>query len=205
MASPKRDLLTPSGGKLYKDDDSVFDVPGFLDDITDGTSPVQAELNAGEAHIGTASSPDAPFEVTLTLDNASVYADGDVLFVTAEIANFMRVVGGTAFLQSFVVNDEDDQAGAFDVVFLKTNVGIGTINGAADIGANGDQVLGTVSVIASIYVDLASAQTATPELTQNIMLVSGAASKSIFIAGVSRDTKTYTTNGLKLRIGAIRN
>jgi hypothetical protein len=37
-----------------------------------------------------------------------------------------------------------------------------------------------------------------------MLLEAAADSKSLFIAGISRDTKTYTVNGLIIKLGLLR-
>ena len=67
----------------------------------------------------------ALIDVTLSLDT-SAYASGDVLADTQEIANAMRVIDGTAILESLILLDEDDQGVALDLYFFNANVAMAT-------------------------------------------------------------------------------
>lgn len=138
--------------------------------------------------------------ITLSLDT-SIYASGDVLADTQEIASCVPTVGGRAVVQSVVLNDKDDQGQALDLVFLKTNVSIGTENAAVSISdTNADQILGIVSVASGDWVDLGGCRVATKA---NIGLVAeaGPGSTSVFIAAISRGTGTYTASGITLSVG----
>jgi len=154
----------------------------------------------GRVQIGTSS---IVKEVTLTLDT-NAYADGDVLAATQEIATAMRVNGGTGVLQSLVVLDKDDQGGALDILILRTTGSIGTENAAAGpTDAVADEILAVVEVTASNYVDLANSQIAVkPNL--GIIVDAAAASQSLFVAAIRRDTKTYTAAGITLKLGFLR-
>lgn len=196
MASPKRDTIAPGGGKLLKSDDTVFDLTSLLSDIDSGS------LSASVV----ATSPDDVVDVVLSLD-ANAYADGDCLAATQQIANAMRSNGGTAVLKSVVVVDEDDNGEALDILILQTNVGIGNENDAADIGTNGDKVLAVIEVATTDYVDLVSAQIATPVLDQEFLLEAASGSTSLYLAAVCRASAgaTYTDGGVTVRLGLIRN
>lgn len=142
-------------------------------------------------------------DVTLSLDT-NAYVSGDVLAATQEVASAVRANGGKALLTSLTVLDKDDQAGAFEVVFLRSNVPLGTENDAVGISdANAAEVLGIVAVAAANYFDLGGCQVAQPAITAPIVLEAAAASTSIFIGAVSRDTKTYTAAGLVLKLGLV--
>lgn len=143
-------------------------------------------------------------EVTLSLDT-SAYADGDVLAATQEIASALRENGATGTITSLVVCDKDDQGVALDVVFLQTNVAIGTENAAVSAtDAAADEVLGIVEVAAGDYVDLVNAQVA-PKHGLNIPVKAASDSTSLFVAAISRGTGTYTASGITLKVGITRN
>lgn len=160
-------------------------------------------LDAGELHLGEIGGNSVVKEVTLTLDT-SAYADADVLADTQEITDAVRVDAGTGVILSLVVLDKDDQAQALDVVFLRTDVSIGTENDAVTVtDANADEILGIVEVAASDYIDLAISQLAT--MTGLYIVVDAAAvSTSLFVAAISRGTGTYTASGITLKIGLLR-
>lgn len=145
-------------------------------------------------------SKDNVLELTLSVDTA-IYATGDVLADTQELTNFFPVAGQAASINSVAVLDEDHQGGAFDLVFLKSNVSLGTENLAVSISdANAREILGIVSVVAGDYVDLVGSYLAT---ICPVGLVVKTATASVWIAAISRDAKTYTASGLKLKIGIL--
>lgn len=142
-------------------------------------------------------------EVTLTLDT-SQYADGDVLAATQAVTGAARVNAGQVALQSIVLLDKDDQGVALDLVFLRTNVGIGTENAAVSVtDANADEILGVVEVAAADYVDLINSQLVT-KTNVGILMDAAAATTSLFVAAISRGTGTYTASGITLKIGLVR-
>jgi len=141
------------------------------------------------------------FDLTLTLDT-SAYASGDVLSATAEIAGFFVSTTSSRIITSVRVLDEDDQAGDFDILFLDAGNSIGTANSAVSVtDANARAVVGQVAVSAADYKDLGGCQVA---MIANIgQVVKANGSTSIWIATVSRSTKTYTAAGLRLKIGVL--
>lgn len=139
-------------------------------------------------------------ELTLSLDT-SAYAIGDVLADTQELASFLAVSGRATTIQSITVLDEDDQGGSFDIIFLKSNASLGTENSAPNISdTNAREVMGYVSVVGGDYIDLGGSRIAT---LLGIGLVVKASSTSIWVGAISRDAKTYSASGLKLKIGVV--
>jgi hypothetical protein len=141
--------------------------------------------------------------VTLTLDT-NAYADGDVLADFQEVANFVRVNGGRALIQSITVLDKDDQGVAFDILTTASNKSLGAENGAPSISdADAEGVQRVTRIEASDYVDLGGCRIAT-KTNIGIMVEAGAASRSIYIGAITRGgTPTYSAAGLMLRIGVI--
>lgn len=138
--------------------------------------------------------------VTLSLDT-NIYASGDVLADTQEIANCMRSLGGRAIVKSIVVNDKDDQGQALDIVFLKTNVSLGTENAAVSISdTNADQMLGFISIGTDDFIDIGGCRVATRRAL-DLIVESAAGSSSLFVGAISRGTGTYTASGITLLIG----
>ena len=156
-------------------------------------------IAAAEAHIGEVGGHSTNIEVTLTLDT-SVYASGDVLADTQIVTACMRINGGKGIWQSLVLLDWDDQAGALDVLLLRTDVSIGTENAAVSVtDTNADEILGIVEIVAGDYVDLVGSQIVVRE---NIgMVVDAATTDDLYVAVISRDTKTYTASGITLKLG----
>ena len=141
--------------------------------------------------------------LTPTLDTA-IYADGDVLFDTVAIANAAN--SGVEFMQVVTINvlDEDDQGAAFDLLFLDSNVSIGTVNAAVSVtDANARSILGRVSVASGDYYDLGGCRIATVRLSGPLALKVAAGATTLYVAGVSRGTGTYTASGMKLKIGIL--
>lgn len=147
--------------------------------------------------------PRTILDVTLTLDT-NIYASGDVLSDTAEIASAVLSNGGIAKLVSVTILDEDAQSGALDLVFLDSNVSLGTKNAAVDItDANARKVLGIIEVAAEDYVSLVGSTVAS-KTGINLMLKAAAAATSLYVSAISRDAKTYTAAGIRLKIGIER-
>lgn len=160
-------------------------------------------IAAGEEHLGEIGGASDVIEVTLSLDT-SAYADGDVLADTQEVASAVRVAAGTGVIHSLVVLDKDDQAQALDVVFLKTNVSIGTENSAVSVSdTNADEILGVVEVATDDYVDLTNSQIVT-KTSVGIVIEAASGATSIFVAAISRGTGTYSASGITLKIGILQ-
>lgn len=143
-------------------------------------------------------------DVTLSLDT-NAYSDGDVLADTQEIANAVRVPGGTAILQSVQVLDEDDQGCALTLVFSSGSGTLGTENAAPSISdANARNILGYVSVAALDYIDLGGSRIATIR-GAGLVLKAAAGATSLYIAAITRGgTPTYTAAGIKLKLGLLQ-
>lgn len=192
MASPIRDRAANVAGKMLKDDDSVFDLTMMLSNVEDGTSQIVV------------GSDDDVATVTLSLDTGA-YADGDVLADTQTMGALFRANGGTMILHSVQVFDLDDNAGALTLVFLNANTSLGSENSAPSItDANMTNIVATVRVYSSDYVDFTNSQVAE---VGNIgkLIEAASAADDLYIAALSNDTKTYTASGIKVRVGLLRN
>jgi len=156
-------------------------------------------VEASENHIGAVGGNSGYVELTLSLDT-SIYATGDVLFDTQEITAALRLAGVTGIIHSICLVDEDAQAQAIDLIFLRTNVSIGTENSPVTItDANSREILGVVQITTSDYVDMVNSQFA---MKSNLGIgVKGDALDDIFVAGVLRSgTPTYTASGITLKV-----
>jgi hypothetical protein len=163
-----------------------------------------ASIAAGENMIGQTVSPDSVVLITASLDT-SIYADGDTLFDTQEIASAARVNGGTVILQSVMVSDISDQGQPFDLIFFNANTSLGTENSAPDIDDTEVlTVIGRVQISAADYYDLGGNRVACVRGI-GLMMKAGAATTSLYVAGVSRGTGTYTASGLQIQFGFMRN
>jgi len=139
-------------------------------------------------------------DVTMALDT-NVYADGDVLTATAEIPNAVLNNGGAGIIHSLALLDKDDQAGALDIVFMRTNKSLGTVNDPVSISAaDAAEILGIVSITAAEYKDLVNSQFVSVGIV-GLVFEAGAGSTSFFVSMISRDAKTYTAAGLILKLG----
>ena len=157
-------------------------------------------LPAGSNIIGRVRCTSDLIDVTLSLDTA-IYASGDVLAATQEVANAVDTAGGTALLHSVVVLDKDDQGQPIDLVFLRSNVSIGTENAAVSVSdTDAAEILGIVSVAAADFSDLGGCRVATlPSV--GLVLKAGAGSTSVYIAAVSKGTGTYSASGIVVKLG----
>ena len=154
-------------------------------------------------HIGAVGALSVVREVTLGLDVAQ-YASADVLADTQKIENALRIEEGSGIIQSLVVLDKDDQGAAFDVVFLKNNVSIGTENATILVTDDvADEILGVVEVAAADYVDLANSQVVT-KTGVGLVVEAAEGSKDLYVAAISRGTGTYTGSGITLKIGILQ-
>jgi hypothetical protein len=191
---------------------------GGLTDTELRATPVPVSLSAGTNNIGDVdvlSLPAIPagtnvigkvrgtsdlIDVTLSLDT-SAYASGDVLAATQEVANAVAANGGKAILHSVTVLDKDDQGQALDLVFLRTNVSLGSENSAVAItDADAEEILGVVQVTAGDYLDFGANRVATMPGV-GLVLEAGASSTSLYLAAVSKGTGTYSASGIVVKLG----
>lgn len=141
--------------------------------------------------------------VTPTVLNADALDAGDVAFDSAEVAGAVRVSAGKSLLQSLVVIDRDDQKAQLRLVFLGANTSLGTKDSAPDIDdTEALDVLGTIEVAAADYIDLGANSVAT---IRNIgLLLKPTTGTSVWVAAFTSGTPTYTTGGLRLKLGLIQ-
>lgn len=141
-------------------------------------------------------------EVTPVLDTA-VYAANDVLFVPVELTDVGRVAGANIVLNSITALEEDYEAAfAFDLVFLRSNVSLGAVNGAVSISdVNAREVLGVVKVAATDVVDLVNSRLYF-RTDVSVPMQLAANSRSLWVGGILRSgTPTFTTaSDLKLKL-----
>ena len=151
---------------------------------------------------------DAFIEITLSLDT-NQYDSGDLLADTQELPEAV-FENGTAILQSVALLDLDDQGGALDLLILGSDTSMGTENNAFGPSDNdADEILTIVSIEATDYIDLANSQLATKngaDIGLGVVLkASSETDSSLYLAAVSRDTKTYTAAGIKVKLGFLKN
>jgi len=144
-------------------------------------------------------------EVILSL-NTSQYASGDLLADTQEVAAAF-VNSHPAVLYSLQVIDEDDQAGAIDFLFLRSNQTMGTENSTfAPADAAALEILTEVPVLAADYNDYTNSQQAVKQVSDTGMgvVLKPTSGTSLYIAAISRDTKTYSAAGVRVRVGLVQ-
>jgi len=148
-------------------------------------------------------------DVVLSLDT-NIYADGDVLAATQEIANAVRGAAGKILPLSIQVVDEDDQGTGLDLLFFRTNVSIGNENAAFSIDDAGSRnLLGWVRIAATDFTDWGVFRTATLKNSDSAwhmgLLEAAAESTSIFVAAIVRSgTPTYSASGIRLKISVVQ-
>lgn len=143
---------------------------------------------------------------------AAAYGSGDVLGTLNPIEiECLTSDNGTAILQSLVIGDLDSQSGAIDMIVFNDNPTATTFtdNSALDIAdADLTKVIHCgVAITASNYKSYADNSVAT--LTsigcpvKNVSTTAGKKAK-LWVAFVSRDTKTYGANAVSAKIGFLQ-
>lgn len=188
-------------------------------DQGDGThaEKVAAELVVGDAVIGevdqgaagedpwlvefAAGTMDDVVSVIPVLDT-SQYASGDLLFDSTEIANAVRVNGGTNYLISITIIDKADQKAAFTLVFANALTDFGTLNSAPDPDdTEAATVIGWVAIETTDYLDLGSAAVGCKRQIA-LELEAAPATKSLYVAAVNgTGTPTYGASDLEFKFG----
>lgn len=195
------------GSKYFKADGAGTNLDPYVPymaveiDTVEVTDVGITTIDAGETHIGEVGISGTIVDVIFSLDDSGAYASGDVLAATQEIAGAVRIDEGTGVLQSFVLNDKDDQGVALYAVFLSANSSIGTENEAGSItDNNADNILGIVAVETADWIDLGGTRVVTKS---NLGLkVKGASEDtSIYVGLITRGTPTHTTAGITGRFG----
>ena len=147
-------------------------------------------------------------DVTLTTVAAAV-ANNEVVSQSIEIENAVAVQGGSAIIQSIVLNCDDAETPALDLVF--TQVSDALTSGLSELVAVGTDVdnfnasiLGHVSL--SDYTNLVDCVTAT-KLNIGLIVKAVAGSTSIYVHTINRSGANFTptaTDDLHLRVGVVK-
>ena len=184
----------------------------LIDGKADETTVIEAnggvEANALRVTIasdstGVVGMPDDVKTITCSLDT-SAYADGDVLFDTQEIASAVRNSGDSCTLQSIHILDKDDQGIDFELVFFNAATSLGTENAAISIAdADAEDIIGHFA-FTNDYVDLINSQIRS-EGGIGLELKAGAATTSLYVAGISKGVGTYSASGILISFGFLRN
>ena len=146
---------------------------------------------------------------TFTLEpsiDTSAYADGDVFFDTEGITiRSSGAIGNTSGEVTFCrVVDTDDLKSDFDILFLKTNVSIGTENAAVSVSdTNAKEIIGRI--IVRSYYDLGGAAIA--EDSGSIVpfkLTPSDGVSTLYVAGVCRGTPNFSSaSAIHLNLGIV--
>lgn len=139
--------------------------------------------------------------------SGAAYASGDVLGDQCPIkVELVRGKYGTGIIQSVITQDLSNQSGAYDIVVFDSNPTATTFtdNSALDINdADLPKVLGVINVAAAEYDAFADSVVATT-LNQQLAIKAATDSPNLWIALVSRDTKTYVADELSIAIGVLQ-
>ena len=147
-------------------------------------------------------------DATLTTVAAAV-ANDEVVSQGIEIENAVAVNGGTAIIQSIVLNSDDAETPALDLVFSQVQDDISsglsaTVGDDEDIDSLGASVLGHVSL--SNYTNLVDCVTAT-KLNVGLIVKAAAGSRSIYVHAINRSGANFTptaVDDLHLRLGLVK-
>lgn len=161
-------------------------------------------LTAGEAHLGSAGSPDIVITIDATPDTSAL-SDGDVAFATQEVAGAARVNGGTIILQNIIIADPDDQGAGIDLIFFNANTTLGAENSAPDIDDTEVQtIIGRVQIGSGSFYDLGTNRIACVTGI-GLLMKADVTTTSIYVAGIARGTPTYSGGHLYIKLGFMRN
>jgi hypothetical protein len=144
-------------------------------------------------------------DVTLSLDT-SAYANADLLADTQVVTNALARVDGTGVIESAVVLDEDNQtAYAFNLIFFQANVTMGTENSAPTMtDANARNILGAVTFAAADAIALTNSK-AYQKTGLRVPVKAASGTRDIYMAAVIiTGTPTHTAAGIRVRLGIRR-
>ena len=148
-------------------------------------------------------------DVTLTTV-AGAIADNEVISQSIEIPYAVAEKSACSIIQSVVLNSDDAETPAMDLVFTQVNTAIASAasevvgEGVADLDTAGASVLGHVSL--SNYTNMVDFVTAT-KTNIGLIIASASTTKSIYVHAINRSGGNFTptaTDDLHLRIGFIR-
>lgn len=139
---------------------------------------------------------------TPALDNGVTYADNDVLFIAAEVANFARVNGGRSMLKSVTVFDADDQTTELTLFLTQNATTPGTINGAISAADTVfDDIEAFQRILATDYEDLINSNVACVGNIQKIVETASTTTSLYCWGAVRAGTPLHTTSGLQFKFG----
>lgn len=146
-----------------------------------------------------------------TIGVSGAYVSGDTLGTGNPVAiEVFRANNGSGVLQSITLGDLTKQDGLVDVIFFGSNPSATTFtdNAALDIAdADLPKIIGTVSIVAADYSDFNDNSVAT-KVGIGLPLLNTSTTATtklkLWLAFVSRDTKTYSANELSANIGVLQ-
>ena len=164
----------------------------------------QVKLAASEEIVGKVGASDIVVTIAPTLA-AEAHSAGDLLFDSTEVANAVRANGSTAIVESITVIDKGDQKAEINLIFANAATDFGAPGGVPDPDdTEALTVLGIVNVASTDYVDLGANSVATVK-NIGLLLKAGAATTSVYLAGVAVGTPTpASTSDLQISIGFLR-
>lgn len=163
--------------------------------------PVRIQPNL-EERIGKVSVDLAAATLVFSLDT-SAYASGDLVADTQEITGFFRDPNSLVEIVSVTLIDQDDQtASAYTIVFMNTSTSLGTENSAPSI-SDPNLLLGSprqLPIASGDWVDWGTAKVATVR-SVGLALKGGGVNTSIYVGIINgAGTPTFTAAGLKIEI-----
>lgn len=141
--------------------------------------------------------------------DGATYGSGDVLGdkcpIEVEMFRSSSVGYGTGVIHSVITGDLSKQSGAYDIVVFDSNPTATTFtdNAALDIAeVDLPKVIGIINVVAADYASFSDNSVGmTVNLGRPIQSILGG---SVWIALVSRDTKTYVADELSISFGILQ-
>jgi len=143
-------------------------------------------------------------DLTLSIGLPSTaYSQNDILADFQKVNNVAIKLGGASMLQSIVLQNDDANNRAIDIVLANSAISLGTENSAITIGdSTAHSIVGTVNIAAADYDNYANSYQAT---IMNIGLPVQCAdtTTAIWVGAVYRDATgdTYTAGGTRLKLG----
>lgn len=143
--------------------------------------------------------------------DGATYASGDVLgdkcpIEVKDILHSTTEGYGSGIIQSVITGDLSNQSGAYDIIFFDAlPVTVFTDNAACDIAdADIPKIIAIVPIVAGDYFSFVDNSVGvTSNIAKPIQSLAGTGT-TLWIALVSRDTKTYVADELSINIGILQ-
>lgn len=160
------------------------------DDIADQQGLTVSSISAGTNLIGKVGSPADIIQVTPTVDTGGAYTAGDIWFDTVAVSGAVANATGSGTVMGITIVDNADQAAAdFWIVFLNATQSLGTVNAAPSISdANAAKILGWHKCLSSNWLDFGGCKVYSE---QNLNIpIEAASGTSIGVAAITNGTPT---------------